>query len=142
MVDESVGLESMPIEMFWLLVEASISKRSNCMSWEHQIEINNRINGISNAAGGARKERRQLRRLITDYAQLYYQKLKEATTLIELVLWKAKVDESNLARINTDVNFRKMVKDQRNAKVEASTMEECRVKCGAEEVVSGVLSYL
>ena len=108
----------------------------------HQIEINARIDGMSNAAAGAREEREQLRRLITDYVQLYYHNLKEATTLIELTLWKAKVDELNPARINTDRNCRTRDRDQRKAKVVALSREECRVKCGAEEVVPGILSYL
>ena len=100
------------------------------------------IDGMNNAAEGEREEREQLRRLITDYAQLYYLNLKEATPLIELDLWKAKVDELNIARINTNRNCRKRGRDQRKAEVEALTREECRVKCGVEEVVPGILSYL
>ena len=141
-VDESVGLGSMPIQMFRLLVEASVSKRSSCMSLEHQMEINSRTNGRSDDAAGVREEREQLRQLITDYAQLYSQQLKEATTLIELALWKAKVDESNLMRINVDGNCQRIGRDKTRAKVEPLTREECRVKCGAEEVVPSILSYL
>ena len=141
-VDESVRLSSISIQMFRLLVEASVSKRSSCMSSEHQMEIDSRINGISNDAAGMREEREQLRQLITDYAQLYSQQLKEATTLIELALWKVKLDESNLLRINVDGNCQKMGRDKKRVKVESLTREECRVKCGAEEVVPSILSYL
>ena len=132
----------MPIQMFWLLVEASVSKRSSCMSSEHQMEINSRINGMSYTAARGRDEREQLRQLITEYAQLYNQQLKEATTLIELALWKAKVDESNHASIKTDGNCPNIGRDEKRAKAEALTREECRVKCGAEEVVPSILSYL
>ena len=100
-----------------------------------QIEINARVNRMSNDAAGKREEREQLCRLITDYAQLYYHNLKEATTLIELALWKVKVDELNIARINTNRNCQKRGRDQRKANVEGSTREECRVKCGAEGFV-------
>ena len=62
--------------------------------------------------------------------------------MIELALWKAKVDQLNIGRINTDRNCQTRGRDQRKAKVEALTREECRVKCGVEEVVPGILSYL
>ena len=119
--------------MFRLLVEASVSKRLSCMSSKHQMEINSRINGMSHE---------QLRRSITDYAHLYNQQLKEATTLIELALWKVKVDESNHASIKTDGNCPNIGRDRKRENVEALTREECRVKCGAEEVVPSILSYL
>merc|ERR1719491_1676292 len=111
------------------------------MSLEHQMEINSRINEIY-SDDDDREEREQLRQLITDYAQLHNQQLKEATTLIELALWKVKVDESNLMMFNAGGNCQKMGRDRKKAKVESSTRVECRVKCGAEEVVPGILSYL
>ena len=97
---------------------------------------------MSDDVAGVREELEQLCQLITDYAQLYSQQLKEATTLIGLALWKAKVDESNLMRINVDGNCQKMGRDKKRVKVESLTREECRVKCGAEEVVPSILSYL
>ena len=102
--DESGGLDSMPIKMYRLLVEAFVAKRLNCRSSVHQLAINTIVDSMSNAAAGGREEREQLCQLITDYAQLHSHNLWEATTLIELALWKAKVDELNLVRINTDRN--------------------------------------
>ena len=62
--------------------------------------------------------------------------------MIELALWKVKVDESNLMIFNAGGNCQNMSRDRKRAKVESSTREECRVKCGGEEVVPGILSYL
>ena len=41
-VDESIEC-NLPVVMFVVLVEASVSRRSICMSAEHQIEINQRL---------------------------------------------------------------------------------------------------
>mmetsp|Transcript_14360 Transcript_14360/g.26111 ORF Transcript_14360/g.26111 Transcript_14360/m.26111 type:complete len:95 (-) Transcript_14360:351-635(-) len=68
-VDASIGSNNMPLEMFGLLVEASVSKRSNCMSSEHQTEIDNWVNAMKDTA--SKERRRQIHGLITTYIQLH-----------------------------------------------------------------------
>ena len=68
---------------------------------------------MSNTAARRREEREQLPQLITDYAQLYNQQLKEATTLIDLSLWKVNMDESNHASIKTERNPPKTGRDKK-----------------------------
>ena len=57
-----------------------------------------------------------------------YEIAKEGTSVLELTLWKAKIDESSSkrARISEDVSYR----------------EQCRVNCGADIIIRNVLSYL
>ena len=56
------------------------------------------------------------------HALFAYYKLKEATTILKLALWKVKVDEV----------------DYLNAK----NRKECRVMCRADDVIPTVLSFL
>ena len=59
-----------------------------------------------------------------------YEELKEATTLIELVLWKNKINE---VRSTRDVESRKKMKLDR---------EQFRINCGADIIIAHVLHYL
>ena len=89
-VDASIGYSLLvSIEMFRLLVETSVSKRSNCMSLEHCTEINNLINGLEVVG---REGQEHLCELITTYVRLHSKTLKECTTTIEVTLWKGRID--------------------------------------------------
>jgi len=62
-------------------------------------------------------------------------KLKEATTILELALWKKRINENN-SQQNT-------VCRQKEIKVEgANPREQCRVTCGADIIIGHVLPYL
>ena len=65
---------------------------------------------------------------VTHY-EAEYQKIKEATAMLELVLWKAKLhDESSPSQANRidELEFR----------------VQCRISCGAQHVIESVLPYL
>ena len=57
-----------------------------------------------------------------------YESIKEGTSILELALWKAKIDEgrNKRARVDGDVSYK----------------EQCRVNCGADIVMRNVLPYL
>jgi hypothetical protein len=62
-------------------------------------------------------------------------KLKEITTILELALWKT--------RINDTIQQQKMARSQKKIKtVESSTRQQCRVTCGADVVIGHVMPYL
>ena len=62
-------------------------------------------------------------------------KLKEATTLLEIALWKMKINEKKSKDVATQ--------SQKKIKTEGtSTRQQCRVTCGADVVIGHVLSYL
>jgi hypothetical protein len=62
-------------------------------------------------------------------------KLKEAATLLELALWKT--------RINDTIQQQKMARSQKKIKtVESSTRQQWRVTCGADVVIGHVLPFL
>jgi hypothetical protein len=61
--------------------------------------------------------------------------LKEVTTLLELALWKMKMNEK--IHQDMDTHSRKKIKT-----VESSTRQLCRVTCGADVVIGHVLPFL
>jgi hypothetical protein len=62
-------------------------------------------------------------------------KLKEATTILELALWKKRINDTNHQDIATQ--------SQKKIKiVESSTRQQDRVTCGADVVIGHVLPFL
>jgi hypothetical protein len=62
-------------------------------------------------------------------------KLKEATTVLELALWKMNIYDTS--------HQQKTTRDQKKLKVEgASPRQQCRVTCGADVIIGHVLPYL
>ena len=72
---------------------------------------------------------------ISEY-EARYQELKEATTVIELVLWKNKISEASKSTKEEGGSKKKMKFDQ------SAICEQCRYSCGADVVIEYVLPYL
>ena len=64
-----------------------------------------------------------------------YPKLKEATTLLELALWKLRMN----AHSHTGMNIRRQKKRKTD---EASVRRQSRVTCGANVIIGHVLPFL
>jgi hypothetical protein len=72
-----------------------------------------------------------------EYYESEYTKLKEMTSLMELALWKARIDDIILVHDNATGGINKKIKiDQSNFRL------QCRINCGADQVVKNVLPYL
>jgi len=106
------------IETFKYLLRISITERLELLSissWCVDME-----NSISNLD------------CIPEVSAIYdklatYESIKEATSVLELALWKAKIDESRNKRARgEDVSYK----------------EQCRVNCGADIIIRNVLPYL
>jgi hypothetical protein len=72
-----------------------------------------------------------------EYYEFEYRRLKEMTSLLELALWKKKIDNSSLGHGGT--------MDTRNKKMKMDPSEfrlQCRISCGADQVIENVLPYL
>jgi hypothetical protein len=61
--------------------------------------------------------------------------LKEATTLLEIALWKMKINEKKSKDVATQ--SQKRIKTD-----ESSTRQQCRVTCGADVVIGPLLQFL
>ena len=66
--------------------------------------------------------------------------MKEAMTLLELALWKAKLDEKVDSIINDDSLETKLL--QLSIIEDEGTRRECRITCGADIVIKNVLPFL
>jgi len=112
-------------ETFRYLLRISISKRLDSLDirrWREKLE--NSIDAVKKKNGRGRDSDTQ-----AVYDRLAaYESIKEGTPVLELALWKAKIDESRnkRARIDGDVSYK----------------EQCRVSCGADIIIRNVLPYL
>jgi hypothetical protein len=61
--------------------------------------------------------------------------LKEVTTILELALWKTRLDD-NCIKENTTLHQKKMKVD------ETSLRQHCRITCGADVIIGHVLPFL
>ena len=126
------------IETFKYLLRVSMSKRLDSLDvrkW--RIELEKCVNEFPDEASVREGETRAL------YAKLeLYESLKEAAPVLELALWKAKINEM----VSTPNNGETGLVQQSNKRVrvenEISYKEQCRVSCGADIVVRNVLRYL
>ena len=87
-----------PFRMFSVLVEASVSKRSICMSEEHRIEVDARLHEIDKMGVGERNVQylEEIRDMVTRYVGLYHGQLRESITILELALWKSMICSSKV----------------------------------------------
>ena len=118
------------------LVKCSITKRVNEIGLRNLRErLFDDIRTIRPMLNG-RLDRRAfldtIRSKLTEY-EAEYSKLKEATTILELALWKIKMND----HIQGGKRRNKMVKI-----AEADRRKQCRISCGADIVIPHVLLYL
>jgi ankyrin repeat protein len=70
-----------------------------------------------------------------EYYESEYQRLEETTSLLELALWKIKLDDKN--------HDGKMGNCNKKLRIDQSEFRlRCRISCGADHVVQNVLPYL
>ena len=131
-----------PIETFRYLLRVSISKRFdslNVRNWCTELEksINEFPAYLTRKVATVReKEARAL------FAKLsLYESLKECTSILELALWKAKIDEIVSADNHGKV-LEQCIKKVSTDYVTISQREQCRISCGADIVLRNVLRYL
>jgi len=78
------------------------------------------------------KYKTEVQRILSHY-EIEYQSMKEATSVLELVLWKNSIDET-------------MSDDGRGSRKrkfdEPGSRNQCRISCGADIIIRNVLPYL
>jgi len=115
------------VDIVQYLLRISITKRLESLAvsrWSDELE--NSIKSLHNTTHGAKNRDRDTQAV---YDRLEtYESIKEGTSIIELVLWKAKIDEGRKKR----------------ARVEGgdSYREQCHINCGADIIIRNVLPYL
>ncbi|KAL3758063.1 hypothetical protein ACHAWU_002996 [Discostella pseudostelligera] len=99
-VEQSISRE-VPLRVFGVLVEASVSSRNNCMSTDHRIEIDQWIAEYEEFLGTMNSIHmgpfyEELRTLVIQFTQEHREFLLIVSTMLELALWKAVLNESLL----------------------------------------------
>lgn len=78
----------------------------------------------------------RIRSKLTTY-QRDFRTLKEATTMLELAMWSAKMNES------THINPSSSEKRSKKMMIDASGFRtQCRISCGADIVIQHMLPYI
>ena len=113
------------IETFRYLLRLSISDRLDMLDVERfQVDLENDINVLlkMNTTYRDTKTQAVYTKLVT------YESIKEGTSILELALWKAKIDESRnkRARVGGEVDYR----------------GQCRINSGEDIVIRNVMPYL
>mmetsp|Transcript_25088 Transcript_25088/g.56263 ORF Transcript_25088/g.56263 Transcript_25088/m.56263 type:complete len:580 (+) Transcript_25088:88-1827(+) len=115
-VDDSIKLPRMPIEMLRHLIRVSASRDLEQFSASHKAIVDARIDEIS-AFNDTRLKTEKLKQI---RGLVQYWILQKATTCVELAMWKCKLDELNPEELDR---------------------ESCRVNCGAEIVMPLILRF-
>ncbi|KAL3765020.1 hypothetical protein ACHAW5_004279 [Stephanodiscus triporus] len=137
----SASAERVPVEVFRYLIRLTISDRVDNIrveKWRAAI-----WDEVENLPDGGKMRNTELKgiRLKLAFAEYTYDHLKEAAFLLELALWKARVDECS-----SWGKKRRSARDDFNpkrAKIDkVGFMYQCRINCGAEVIIRGVLPFL
>ena len=125
------------METFRYLLHFSISKRLDSLDvrkW--RLELDKCVNEFPDEAslreGGARA--------LFDKLALY-ESLKEAAPVLELALWKAKINEM-VSTSNGETGLVRQCNKTARVDNEISYKDQCRISCGADIVLRNVLRYL
>lgn len=132
----SDAIPRVPIEIFQFVVRFSISKRVHRIGIKQwRLDFKAETESIPNLDRANSLE--EIRCKLSDTEKSFL-KLKEATSVLELALWKAKVDGLNTACNNVEEE-----RPKKRAKMDiAGFRDQCRISCGAEAVIKSVLPYL
>jgi BMFP domain-containing protein YqiC len=113
-------------------------------SWRNEMkdEINQISQDLPNTLANEKTEAIQdwLERVllrIDHYKREHYKLLKQFTTLLELALWKAKLDEMVHVKDNIEIHAANTVKNDDN-----SARRQLRITSGADIVIKNVLPFL
>jgi len=116
---------------FRFLVKCSISKRVKALGlkqWREDMSISPEAKAFKSVE--KREVLASVRSKLAHY-EAEYRKLKEATSMLELALWKAKIDAKGRRK-----------KRDRDVDGLGDHRKHCRVNCGADIVIEHVLPYL
>ena len=129
--------------VFCFLIRCSIATRVNAIGVKHFREalVKDNFRERSPLPGhSVHYNRAEWRAEILATLEFYeseYQKLKDSTTLLELALWKSRMDDSSFGQGETvGGGNKKMKMDESNFRL------QCRINCGADHVVENVWPYL
>ena len=126
-------------ETFCFLIRCSIATRINAIGVKHFRDA--MVDDWTDIIVEFNQDNRQMWYTETltklEYYESEYQKLKETTSILELALWKIKIDDSIMDHGSAmGDGFNKLMKDRSDFRL------QCRISCGADNVIGNVWPYL
>ena len=126
-------------DVFRLLIKSGLSKRVDAIGlkiWReditHTIENIKLTRSYPWTPDGRLAAIEEIRKKLARY-EVEYLKLKEATSMLELALWKNKIESGSRER---GWKCKKVKVDDK------AVRNQCRINCGAEMIIENVLPYL
>ena len=136
----SASAQRVPVEVFRFLIHLSIYDRVEQLGLEKwRAAIRDEVNRLPDKGNMRNTELKGIK-LKLAFAEYTYDQLKEATFILELALWKAKIDECNSLvgkkRSSNRLSNKRMRVDKEGF------VHQCRISCGAEVIIRNVLPFL
>ena len=143
---------SVPIEIFRYLFDFSITDRVNKLGIKQwRMSLKDHTQAIPDEEPWRMTKYEEVI-LKLDKAECFYKRLKEATSILELAIWKTKMDESELyvqtrnMRSEMHTSYRHgreyRITVRKKMKIDKEGFRDnCRVTCGADITISNVLPY-
>ena len=124
-------------EKMQFLVMCGFSERVEALPFKiWRDHITNMIHTANFQYNGNNNHKLGLLRAKVAHFEDEYPKLKEITTILELALWKLKMNENIIPQ-------EKAIHCQKKVKTDKSTIRgQCRITCGADVVIRHVLPWL
>jgi hypothetical protein len=131
-----------PVEVFGYLIRRAISDRVGRLGVErYRIAILDEIGRLPTTGNMRHTELRGIK-LKLAWAEYTYDNLREATFVLELALWKARMNECNIGGRGMKISSGKIPTNKRARMDKEGCVYHCRMHCGAEIVIRNVLPYL
>jgi len=136
----SSSARRVPVEIFRFLIHLTIYDRVEQLGlgrW--RAAIRDEVDRLPDRGNMRNTELKGIK-LKLAFAEYTYDQLKEATFILELALWKAKIDECNsLAGKKRSSN---RLSNKRMRVDKEGFVHQCRISCGAEVIIRNVLPFL
>ena len=136
----SSSARRVPVEIFRFLIHLTIYDRVEQLGLERwRAAIRDEVDRLPDRGNMRNTELKGIK-LKLAFAEYTYDQLKEATFILELALWKAKIDECNSLvgkkRSSNRLSNKRMRVDKEGF------VHQCRISCGAEVIIRNVLPFL
>jgi hypothetical protein len=136
----SASAQRVPVKLFRFLIHITIYERVEQLGLEKwRAAIRDEVDRLPDKGNMRNTELKGIK-LKLAFAEYTYDQLKEATFILELALWKAKINECNsLAGKKRSSN---RLSNKRMRVDKEGFVHQCRISCGAEVIIRNVLPFL
>lgn len=145
-----MSLAPTAIEMIKIIIKESNKSTIQSFGLERwKVDFVQEINALENVSNDIPRMEQlaaRLRKIHDIYANLYKYHTKEILSLLELFLWKIKIEEASSERSSSASSSSLEPPPQKKAKIGSAVLEvdrvKCRVNCNADVIISNILPFM